>query len=50
MKIKHMIGLGMIPVCFVYGLFIAGLELIGVDLEKWNNVIERKIKTLVVKK
>ena len=50
MKIKHMIGLGMIPVCFVYGLFIVGLELIGIDLEKWNNALERKIKALVVKK
>ena len=54
MKLHNVISFGMIFVCFGYGAVKVGLNLFfsifGIDVQEWEDELERAIKKVVVDK
>ena len=51
-RLKTIIGIGMIPACSTYcafkGILSAGLNLIGIDFNRWCDGLERKLHRMVL--
>ena len=51
-KLKTIIGIGMIPACFTYcafkGILSANLNLVNIDFDRWCDGLERKLHRMVL--